>query len=154
MLRVVLVAMLCVGHACSFATHMTREYCERELRVGVVIMGKEIVLSEERQLLVFRFVDGEQQLVRSGSTVSSGEILYFKLEPKSFQFVLETSEGAHFEDGKCANKRRTHNQNASLVIDSQHTEISVIAAYAKSYNMGVQVTQPFFLSRDDANKEL
>ena len=84
----------------AFATHLTRDHCDRELKAGVVIMGQETLSTDDRKLVV---------VTRSGIELESGAIfgaadepLTVRLEPKSFQLVLEVSEGWTFADPKQA----------------------------------------------------
>ena len=128
----------------SFATHFTSDYCERPMKAGVVVMGKPIKYSTEKSISIY-----SQSLPNIGlvndSVVNYLDKIAVKLEPKSFQMVLEI-DGAIFTKGACGGKRTNTNH---AVIDTSNlpsglTNITLTAAWAKTYSGGVEIAPTIF----------
>lgn len=123
----------------SFATHFTSDYCERPMEAGVVVMGKPIKYSTEKTISIYSQSLPNIGLV-NGSIVNHLDKIAVKLEPKSFQMVLEI-DGAIFVKGACGGKRTNTNH---AVIDtsklpSGFTNVTLTAVWAKSYSGGVEI---------------
>jgi hypothetical protein len=156
---VLVVFILCIiVSANGMAVWMTKDQCEKELAVGVSIMGFDAVLSDERRLIVFK--DKGLTVLKSGDKYYPNDDLYVMLAGtpnKSLQFVFEATN-AVFDKGGC-NGRRVANVKSSLLIlpssvteggttetlSSSETDIQLVAGWAESYG-AVKVSAPFVLS--------
>lgn len=129
-----------------FATHLTRDHCDREMKSGVVIMGKETLYSTEKKLLIYR----DSELLQNGEYFVAGDELTVKIEPKSFQIVLEISGGFKFADNSPCDGTRSNKNGAIINIphgDHGPNNITVIGVWAKSYSGGVKITEAISLFR-------
>lgn len=117
----------------SFATHLTRDYCDREIAEDVVIMGKPTVLNNERVIVLYQ--NGQQIDNRSLQNFNN---LTVRIEPKSFQVVYEIRGGGKFVNGLCDGTRSNSNSVGIVVPDGIKT-VEIVAIWAKSYSTGVQL---------------
>lgn len=118
-----------------------------------MIMGKNISYSNERSIVAYQ---NDIELFNN-TIISSMQIENIKVSitPKSTQAVFIISGGT-FINGNC-NGTRTNLNNSTLNIISQETsidtnEIKIIGLYAKSYDSGVKIIDPFYLYYDFTNE--
>jgi hypothetical protein len=142
----------------GFATHLTREYCDREMAEGVLMMQKPVVRdSSTYRLVVTREVAGEgepkQEVVANNSaTILPTDILTVKFEPKIFQSVFEVQNGAGlFEDGHCEGKARSYNNKGARIHLSGRSPIVIQGVWAKGFNGGVKIADPVVLHISDSS---
>lgn len=131
----------------AFATHFTSDYCDRAMEEGVLVMGKKIEWSSERNLKIFH-VDRPEVIVLNGSIVRSSDRLAVKMEPRSFQVVFEIRGDFKFAGGSCESKKRTNTDKAVIEMEIgsfDEREISIYAAWAKTYSGGVKLAAPMLL---------
>ena len=132
----------------SFATHFTSDYCDTLMEEGVVVMGKPIEYNLEKTLSIYD-VAVPNIYLSNGSVISSSASYAVKLEPKSFQMVLEIHGGLKFIKGKC-DGTRTNANNAVIDTSAVHSSggamnITIVAVWAKSYSGGVKLAAPITL---------
>ena len=119
-----------------------------------MIMGKETERSSDRSLAIYR----GQELLESGDDVAVGDELVVKLEPKSFQMVLEVSGGFKFADQSPCHGTRSNKNGAIIVVESSsssgNNNLTVVGVWAKSYSGGVKITEPVSLFLTTSEPEL
>lgn len=151
------ICLVLVRELQGFATHLTKEHCDRELNVGVTIMGKKVEYSPERKLTVFR--GGEE--MQPGGYFRPGDVLTINIEAtdgsKIRQMVLELSPGTlKFDDpkGACGGKRTILNGVTITIPDNtinlEHN-FTIKGCWAKTYSSGVKVVQPFSLVQEGSS---
>lgn len=108
-------------------------------------MGKPIEYNLEKSLSLHD-VAVPNIYISNGSVIDSSASYAVKLEPKSFQMVLEIHGGLKFIKGGCGGTRTNANNaviDTSKVSSSgEATNITIIAAWAKSYSGGVKLAAP------------
>ena len=129
----------------SFATHFTSDYCGTSMKEGVVVMGKSIEYNLEKNLNIYDLAAPNIYLT-NGSVISSFASYAVKLEPKSFQMVLEIHGGLKFIKGKCDGTRTNANNavidTSAVQSSGQAMTITIVAVWAKSYSGGVKLAAP------------
>ena len=128
--RLALIALLascCIVQVSSFAEWMTKEYCDRQLREGEVIMNARAEASSSLYIQVFR-QNSERNFAIELNVVNDTfvprETVMLKLSDAPgvqgdkvsvFEAVFETSAG-EFAKGGCARKQRRAGSNVVLQV--------------------------------------
>jgi hypothetical protein len=87
--------MLCcffIGRVDSFSQFMLKDFCNRNLEDGEIIMNAPVITSEERKVRVFL---GDEEL-NSGDIYRIGDVFTVKISEGSGEFVFETNKNAEF----------------------------------------------------------
>eukprot|EP01036_Dinobryon_divergens_P029538 gene29537-38653_t len=109
---------------------------------GVLVMGKQIEYNLEKTIALYDAAI-PNIYISNGSVIGSSASYAVKLEPKSFQMVLEIHGGLKFVKGSCGGIRTNAN---NAVIDTsmvgEAMNITIVAAWAKSYSGGVKLAAP------------
>jgi len=150
-LVLLLAATLCATRVSSFAAMLTRQHCDdKAFEVGEVMMGSDVVINEERKIILFDNAEQEWQ-----HTYHHGRETKLKvaLLPKVGQFVFEVRcESCYFENGKCNGQRRIAQSNATLVLPpTVRGRVEIRALWAKSY--GPVQLAPIYLLEEDGKKQ-
>lgn len=137
----------------GFAVYLTDDYCDREIREGVFMMGNALSMSNDRNLTVttssgVSFQSGEK-IVRDSTTVLPD--LHISLFPKSPQSVIEIrSDVMRFKDGYCNSTRVVQKGELEFIpgveISSVPVQVALIAAWTESSSFKVKVTREFILN--------
>lgn len=147
---VILLLVALLEESWAFANMLCRQHCEdKSFEVGEMIMGEPVISSTEKRIVL---LDAKGEDVASSSSFPlSKEARYtVQLLSKVSQFALEVEcSGCYFVEGKCNNKRRTIQVNATLVVPVGHRgQVEVRALWAKLYGK-VSASQPFILSQPE-----
>lgn len=121
---------------------MVRSHCKTPIVAGIDIMGTTTKRNKEKIVRVFH---GDTEIL-NGSTVSYVDNIRVTMEPKAYQMVLETSPTAKFEGTACGGHRNISNGAIIRVVENKTqevTKISILGAWAKTYQEGVQIVEPF-----------
>ena len=135
--------LLILRRASPFADWMAKDYCDRKLEVGEVVMNSEIGASSERLVKVLR---GESEL-SSQDSYRLGETLTVTISNTNNQFVFDTVN-ADFVGGGCKGKRIAGKKGkvVQLVMPSEgRLEVSVWAGWATGHE-AVTITPRFILT--------
>jgi len=125
----------------GFAAWMTKDFCDRQLDEGEIIMNEAAILTNERQVRVFR----EDKELPSGAAVYvPKEILTVQISDSTGQFVLE-SQHAEFVGGGCKHKNRVVKNHASLKMPESGTVNVTIKAGWSMGHQQVHLTPSFVL---------
>jgi hypothetical protein len=119
-----LFAILCViiPHSCNgFASWMENDMCEREIKLGEVIMNANVVYSKERHVRVFR----DNVEIFPESSYVPNEILMVTLSDKTGDFIFTTNAGK-FDPGGCDGLRSSR-KTTSLVMPVDSEQVSIQA---------------------------
>ena len=144
MLLIVSFLLLLCQHVDGFASWMTTDFCRRTLQVGEIIMGEEVLLSEDRWVEVYR---GPVALKSNQDLAIPGESLLVKINNPSNQFVYEVrgNRDAKFLKGGCDGKRVADQKETLLEIPATNRDnIEIVAAWAEGFSV-VRVSNPFVL---------
>jgi hypothetical protein len=129
----------------SFASWFVKDYCNRKLVEGEVIMNNEVLEDESRSLKVFR---NNQELQSNIDSYVPGEELIVTISDKSggIQYVFETTPPAKFISGGCENEVRiVPTTHAKLLIPTEYTEsIRVWGGWATGHE-AVKLIKDFIL---------
>lgn len=137
----VLVALSQVRRGDAFAAWMMKDFCDRELIEGEIIMNEAAIATNERHVRVFR---DETELTSSSVYVPS-EVLSIQISDSTGQFVLE-SQHAEFVGGGCKHKNRVVKNHASLKMPESGTvNVTIKAGWAMGHQQ-VHLTPTFVLS--------
>lgn len=157
--------LLCLFSPCvdGFARWMLKDFCSRELTVGEIIMGDEVMLSHERHVLVHKHSYNEKgdkvllplDLTHSNATYSPEDELHISLNDTRGQFVFEitpatpssSAQSAWFIDGGCKGQHRQDKQHSVLVLPQDGSDILLKAAWATGH-VQVAVSPPITLKYD------
>lgn len=137
--------LLMLGMCFPFADYMTNSrYCDVPLKVGSIIMGQEVQLSNDHHLEVHQ--NGVK--LENGTNVATGKDITVKLVPPIYEMVLECSAGSTFKHSGCGGLR-TNVNDALLqpgVEDSgDMAVVQIVGAWATGYSNGVRITPSFTL---------
>lgn len=146
MWSVLALALLCFGAyflgSNGFAIMATREYCDKEIKIGSMVMGN-ILQYDEKDTRSLRIISGSRDVANNTYIDCSSPISVY-LEPKIYHMLLETSENAYFTGGSC-NKRRTTSNGAQLVVKDKDIDEDIVISctWGQSYSDGLRMTKPF-----------
>ena len=144
--------LISISWVAAFASELAGNHCDREMKVGVLMMGTPVDFDNTHQIKIFR---GESELQRNDG-INNSEELTVKIDPRVFNVVFEVSEGnARFARGKCGGKRTTENPATLVVSDSGSQDVVIKAVWAKSYSGGVKLSESFSLKiggKEDASE--
>lgn len=103
MLFVIAILLTSLASCDSFADWMTKDFCDRPLLAGEIIMNNMVISSSERLLVIKR--DGKT--LTSGDEYVPGETLEVSLTAgeRNGQQVYECSKNAKFQKGGCEGTR-------------------------------------------------
>jgi len=151
-LVLLLAAALCATRVSSFAAMLTRQHCDdKAFEVGEVMMGSDVVVNEERKIILFDDTEHEWP-----HTYYYGRETKLKvaLLPKAGQFAFEVRcANCYFENGKCDGQRRIAQLNATLVLpQTLRGKVEIRALWAKSYGP-VQLAPIYLLEEEDGKKQ-
>jgi hypothetical protein len=137
-----------------FSSELLKRHCDKEMKVGVMMMGQELTITNEYDIKVYR---NEVEL-KNGSFVQNNERLLIVIEPVTIkQLVLEviSNGNSYFENGKCSKSNRINSNKATLII-SDDQSIIINGVIAKSYSSGVKLIKGggFHLIQANDNEEL
>jgi hypothetical protein len=153
-MKMFLVALLFLNLFCfpfcnGFSAWMTSDYCDRELKVGNIIMNEEVRESDSRVIEVFR---ENKKLESNRDTFIPGEILTVRISDAGNQYVFEISgnEEAKFAKGGCKGKRIADKPKAqlSLPTSNTHDPVKIVAGWAEGHST-VSLTPVFILLAPD-----
>lgn len=103
----------------GFASWMENEFCEREWKLGDVVMNANIVSSKERRIRVFR----ENAELFSNDSYIPNEMLMVTLSDKTGDYLFQTNAGK-FDPGGCHGLRSSRKSTAlAMPVNSQIVEI-------------------------------
>jgi hypothetical protein len=150
---VFIVLFVSSGHA--FSDWMTKDYCNRQLIVGEIIMNEDVILSESRIVEVYR---GKTALKSGEDSYQPGEKLTVKISDASNQYVYEvngkmTKNNKHkveFSGGGCDGKRIANKPSVELsipVVEESETAtepIHIVVAWAEGHAQ-VKISPTFVL---------
>jgi hypothetical protein len=129
----------------AFASWMTSDFCDRQLKVGEVIMNEEVQLSEERHIEVFR---DSQRLTSDKDSFILGEVLTVKVDNPLNQYVYEVSGNseAKFLKGGCKGKRIADKPQVILQTPETNNNdpINIVVGWAEGHST-VSVSHTFTL---------
>ena len=143
MIRSIVLLALLWRRASSFADWMAKDYCDRKLVVGEIVMNNEIGRSAERLVMVFR---GESEL-SSNDSYQYGEVLTVTISNTDNQYVFDTVNGL-FRGGGCQGKRIAGKKDKVVQLEMPgegHLEVSVWAGWATGHE-AVTITPSFILT--------
>jgi hypothetical protein len=127
----------------GFANWMTKDFCDRALVVGEIIMNNEVISSDERSIRVFR---DSVELVNNSAYIPSEKLLVELSDPTG-QYVFE-SLTATFEKGGCDGHRfSSSTKKAYLLLPAADScaDVSIVSGWALGHEE-VKITYPFILS--------
>ena len=115
----------------SFADWMTKDYCDRPILSGEIIMNNPAVDSNERLIIVSR--DGKY--LTSGDTYISGEKLDVTItqNDRKIQQVFETTKNAKFVKGGCDGTRSSKEKSILEILPSTDDIIKISAGWANGH---------------------
>jgi len=143
MLRIYTLLLLALfgAPASSFSAWMTKDFCDRQLDEGEIIMNEAAILTNERHVQVFR--EGTE-LVSGQAVYVPNEILTVQISDSTGQFVLE-SQHAEFSGGGCKHKNRVVKNHAALKMPESGTVNVTIKAGWSMGHQQVHLTHSFVL---------
>ncbi len=124
-LSLLLVCVILLPRVQSFASWFVKEYCNRKLVEGEIIMNNEVLEDESRSIKVFR---NNQELQSSIDSYVPGEELIVTISDKAggIQYVFETTPPAKFIGGGCENDVRiAPSTHAKLLMPSESAGDSI-----------------------------
>lgn len=125
----------------GFAAWMTKDFCDRQLEEGEIIMNEKAILTNERFVRVFR---DDQELVSGKTVYVPSEVLTVQISDSTGQFVLEASH-AEFVGGGCKKKNRVNKNHAVLKMpESGSVNVSIKGGWAMGHQE-VHLTPHFLL---------
>lgn len=131
----------------SFAAWMTKDFCDRQLDEGEIIMNEAAIMTNERSIRVFR----EDKEVSTGSVYVPNEILTVQISDSTGQFVLEAHH-AEFANGGCKKKSRVVKNHASLKMpESGSINVTLKAGWSMGHQQ-VHLTPVFLLKAAKTKK--
>ena len=115
----------------SFADWMTKDYCDRPILSGEIIMNAPAVESNERLIIVTR--DGKP--LTSGDSYISGEKLDVTItqNDRKIQQVFETTTNAKFVKGGCDGTRISKEKSILEILPSTTDTIKISAGWANGH---------------------
>ncbi len=141
----------------GFAKWMLKDFCTRELHVGEIIMGDEVIMSQSRHILVHKHAYNErgdkvllplEGLQQNNGTYTMEDELQVSLNDTRGQFVFEiqsnSASGAQFVDGGCTAKHRQDKQHSTLVLPRDGSDIVLVVAWATGH-VQVAVSSPIHI---------
>lgn len=154
-LLVFVCAVLLIGRVDGLAQFMIGDHCGRSLDVGTEIMNIPVVASNDKTIAVTQ----NMIALESGAVVRSLEGIEVTISPKTSQGVLEvTGDGISFVGGYCGGNRIVGKSGALVASlashEGQSVSVSIRGAWATSYNSGVKVTAPYYLSYQPIGQDL
>jgi hypothetical protein len=132
----------------GFAAWMMKDFCDRELVEGEIIMNEAAILTNDRFVRVFR---DDKELASHSSVYVPGEILTVQLSDSTGQFVLE-GQHAEFVGGGCKKKNRMNKNHAALKMPTSGTlNVTIKAGWSMGHQQ-VQLTPTFVLAAPKKKK--
>jgi hypothetical protein len=129
----------------AFASWMTSDFCDRQLKVGEVIMNEEVQLSDDRHIEVFR---DSQPLTSNKDSFILGEVLTVKVSNPLNQYVYEISGNseAKFLKGGCEGKRIADKPQVILQAPETNNNdpVNIVIGWAEGHST-VSVSRTFTL---------
>ena len=150
-LSLLLVCVILLPRVQSFASWFVKEYCNRKLVEGEIIMNNEVLEDDSRSIKVFR---NNQELQSSIDSYIPGEELIVTISDKAggIQYVFETTPPAKFIGGGCENDVRiAPSTHAKLLMPTESTgdSIRVWGGWAAGHE-AVKLIKDFILSPPEA----
>lgn len=133
----------------GFASWMTRDFCDRALSAGEIIMNDEVVVSDERHVRVYR----DTVELSNNSVYIPLERLLVELSDPAGQYVFE-SLAATFEGGGCNGHRfSSSTKKAYIVLPAVDScpEVSIVAGWALGHEQ-VRISYPFTMTCETEEK--
>jgi hypothetical protein len=141
--------LFCFPFCNGFSAWMASDYCDRELKVGNIIMNEEVRESDSRVIEVFR---ENKKLESNHDAFIPGEILTVRISDAGNQYVFEVTgnEEAKFVKGGCKGKRIADKPKAqlSLPTSNTHDPVKIVAGWAEGHST-VSLTPVFILLAPD-----
>ena len=131
-----IVLLLLLSSCDSFADWMTKDFCDRPLLEGEIIMNNMVVASSERTIVVKR--DGKP--LKSGDEYIVGETLEVSLTEgeRHGQQVYECSKNAKFQKGGCDGIRFAKKPIGILEISKLAKDaVKIVSGVFYDYDTGV-----------------
>jgi hypothetical protein len=129
----------------AFASWMTSDFCDRQLKAGEVIMNEEVQLSDDRHIEVFR---DSQPLISNKDAFILGEVLTVKVSNPLNQYVYEISGNseAKFLKGGCKGKRIADKPQVILQAPETNNDdpVNIVIGWAEGHGT-VSVSRTFTL---------
>lgn len=132
----VLLLML-VGPAKGFASWFIKDFCDRQLIAGEIIMNAPVIYSDERSIRILR---GSEDITRNGEYIP-GEELTVQISDVTPQFVIEISNG-QIVGGGCDGKRIADKSNVVVIMPLSGQEVLIWAGWATGHS-AVSITDVF-----------
>ena len=138
------ICIICANilYATAFADWMTKDYCDRHMEEGEIIMNEEAISSIERYIKVFRA--GIE--LHDGSVYIPGEKLEVSLSVGKDQYVFEVHH-ARFSHGGCNGMRIANKPTVELLLPSAFSKtpnVQIVAGWSEGHN-AVKITPTFNL---------
>jgi hypothetical protein len=128
---------------------MEKDYCDRSLKEGEIIMNNEAVADSERLIRIYRH---DTELSMNDPYVT-GETLTVKISDSTGQICFEAT-GAQFVGGGCEGRRSSKKEAQLQIAPDAYEDIVIWAGWATGHST-VRITPSFVLtSSTDARKKI
>ena len=138
----ILLILLIFPALCSAFANMLIKDCDKEIEIGVEMMGIPVEFNEQEKRINVLTMGGNS--ISNGTIIEKDSAFVVKLHPSTNQCILEVRGDATFEGGGCLNKRILCGGSRGAIIHvAAKSEVQIVAAWALSFQTGVQHSAPF-----------
>jgi len=153
--------ILVITGVSAFSSELVRRHCDYPVQENFIMMGQSVKFNNTHKISAFKSSNSHKTIIVNNSVIDFDDIenVHVLIEPKLSQVILEINNPFMFENGKCGNESRSNSANAVKIKrlpsfdKNEHGTVKITALWAKSYNEGVKITDPFYLQLNETSKQ-